>query len=469
MQLVLTKAYAPLGVVWCLAPCPPPQQRGRELRRRQSKGQRRRRRSSSSSSVRTYAKTVGLERASSNLDEEAALSAKHLASSAERTPAVLGALGDPTQRTLEQAPYPVGTPARDIDPVALVPSLGAPANDDNDAFAIDRGPADQRALFQSSKEHGATQLPPDPEWIDLDPSKLDWSDFGNVRWQIEAFLAFDAENGGFAAAQWPSLIGGAFPSLSGKMVGHQLMALVVVTFRKRCSDGERFQLLEYFAGVGRITRAAILRGLHCARFDKLYSDAHDCITPIGLRNWFDALMNTDPGAWAWLATECSPWVILCASLHKRTLENSYLGDIERAFVRRGNQLMTVSSLLFFVARLIDVNGVIEQPLNSKMGKAPPLKTVFDFCEVRRTTTVLQAFGAKTVKPLQLWHNHIAMSRLKRSKMSTVASETLCKVVGESGDRKRFSGRKHVLKASQQYTWQFACEIIRAVLSARLVR
>ena len=51
-------------------------------------------------------------------------------------------------------------------------------------------------------------------------------------------------------------------------------------------------------------------------------------------------------------------------------------------------------------------------------------------------------------------------------MSTVASEMLCEVVGESGDRKRFSGKKHVLKASQQYTWQFAREIIRGVLSAR---
>ena len=252
------------------------------------------------------------------------------------------ALGDLTQRTLEQAPYPVGTAGRDIDPVAPVPSLGAPANADNAAFAIDHGPVDQRALFQLSKEHGATQLPPDPEGIDLDPSKLEWSELGPVRSQIDAFLAFDAENGGFAAAQWPSLIGGAFPSLSGKMVGHQLVALVAVTLRERCSDGGRFQLLEYFAGAGQITRAAISKGLRCARFDKLYSDAHDCTTPIGLRNWLDALMSTDPGAWLWLATECSPWVFLCANLHKRKVENSYLGDIERAFVRRGNQLITVS-------------------------------------------------------------------------------------------------------------------------------
>ena len=189
MQLVLTKAYPPPapGVVWCLAPCPSPPPRGRELRRLQSKGQRRRRRSSSSSSVRAYAKKVGLQRA----------------------------LGDLTQRTLEQAPYPVGTAGRDIDPVAPVPSLGAPANADNDAFAIDHGPVDQRALFQLSKEHGATQLPPDPEGIDLDPSKLEWSELGPVRSQIDAFLAFDAENGGFAAALWPSLIGCAFPSLSG--------------------------------------------------------------------------------------------------------------------------------------------------------------------------------------------------------------------------------------------------------------
>ena len=118
------------------------------------------------------------------MDEEAVLSAKHLASSAERTPAVLGALGDPTQRTLEQAPYPVGTAGRDIDSVAPVPSLGAPANADNAAFAIDHGPVDQRALFQLSKEHGATQLPPDPEGIDLDPSKLERSELGPVRSQI---------------------------------------------------------------------------------------------------------------------------------------------------------------------------------------------------------------------------------------------------------------------------------------------
>ena len=127
--------------------------------------------------------------------------------------------------------------------------------------------------------------------------------------------------------------------------------------------------------------------------------------------------------------------------------------------------MIVSSLVFFLARLIDVNGVIEQPLNSWMGKAPPLKTVFAFCKVRRTTTVLQAFGANTLKPLQVWHNHIAMSRLKRSRISTVASERLCEVFGELGDRKKFTGKKRMLKASQQYTWQFACEILRAILAA----
>jgi hypothetical protein len=176
----------------------------------------------------------------------------------------------------------------------------------------------------------------------------------------------------------------------------------------------------------------------------------------------DALMDTAADAWAWMASQCSSWVILCRYNSKRSDANQYLGDIDKPFVQAGNSLMAITSLLFFLARLIDVNPVVEQPLNSCMGKAPPFSTVLKFDASIRTSTYLEAFGAPSAKPLQLWHSNDSLSSIKRTiNMRNRAGREKLYTVSDS-PRRRFSGKKKDLKQSQQYPWQFGLAVVKII-------
>ena len=317
--------------------------------------------------------------------------------------------------------------------------------------------------IQASKERCSDSHPPDPAW----PSD-DGDEAIDLRRTVDEFLSFDASEGGHAARHWPELISKAFPTLVGKPLADQLLALVLETKRRRGLTRGGLQVIEYFAGAGMIAYFAILNKLQVAQFDKCYSNAHDCQTALGLRNWMDALMDTAADAWAWMASQCSSWVILCRYNSKRSDANQYLGDIDKPFVQEGNYLMAITSLLFFLARLIDVNPVVEQPLNSCMGKAPPFSTVLKFDASIRTSTYLEAFGAPSAKPLQLWHSNDSLSSIKRTinMRNRAGREKLYTVSASPLGRRRFSGKKKDLKQSQQYPWQFGLAVVQIMTRSK---
>ncbi len=80
----------------------------------------------------------------------------------------------------------------------------------------------------------------------------------------------------------------------------------------------------------------------------------------------------------------------------------YLGDTMLHFVQEGNAQMVVTSIVWMVSYWIGNRPILEQPLDSVMVKAPPLSTCLQFTKSFRITTYLQAFGAPTLKPLQIW-------------------------------------------------------------------
>jgi hypothetical protein len=217
-------------------------------------------------------------------------------------------------------------------------------------FVVTEPASHFQAEFQASKERCTDSHPPDPEWAWSDVDGWAWSDIDgaiDVCRKIDEFLKFDASEGGHAARHWPELISTAFPTLAGKMLDDQLLALVFETKQRRRLTRGGLQVIEYFAGAGMIAYFAILNGLRVAQFDKCYSNAHDSQTALGLRNWMGALMDTAADAWAWMASQCSSWVILCRYNSKRSDANQYLGDIDKPFVQAGNSLMAITSLLFF--------------------------------------------------------------------------------------------------------------------------
>lgn len=128
------------------------------------------------------------------------------------------------------------------------------------------------------------------------------------------------------------------------------------------------------------------------------------------------------------------------------------GDTTRAFVRDGNLQMMITALLFMLGFLTKCSPVVEQPVQSLLGKVQPIANVFKYCEVHRTVTFLGAFGGSFRKPVQLWHVSLAYSELKR-RVPHCQEKLAVRGVTKKG-KKSFRGHKHNLKASQEYPTDF---------------
>ena len=316
---------------------------------------------------------------------------------------------------------------------------------------------------------------PSVSWACLGFPDIDDIPDDHAMWQcIDEFLDFDAQQGSFACMSWRGMLHAAYPEFACSSLREMLGLLAQRTFvtRERM-PGHLRQCVEYFAGKALITHASIQYGLHATRFDKTYSLYQDGTTPSGIRTFFDELAVLGKNALVWLATECSSFTGLCRRQSKREKSNEYIGDLTRAFVQHGNQVAALSSLIFFLAWLVDACPVLEQPVASVMPLMTPLSTVFAYCDSYRTVTWLSAYGAESPKPLQLWHVDSIYASLKRrrpkkplnSLVTTAPRKSKSHTPNMKGRRTlSFSGVKGSLKMSQIYPYPFAQAVAKLAWS-----
>ena len=217
------------------------------------------------------------------------------------------------------------------------------------------------------------------------------------------------------------------------------------------------QFLEYWSGRAEMTRQHIALGLRAAAFDKLYAPNQDVTTPEGLRLWLDTLTATEKDSTHWNGTRCSSFGGMCKAQSGRRMENLYTGHTFRAFVRDGNRQADCLSLLVFFSCLVQNEPILEQPAGSVLPKMVPLKTVFQYFHILKTSLRLGAYGAESMKPLQLWHRSPCYKQLRKSvPFSRVRPLVrLAKPFIDKKGKKRFTGDRHALKGSQEYPRQFS--------------
>ena len=150
--------------------------------------------------------------------------------------------------------------------------------------------------------------------------------------------------------------------------------------------------------------------------------------------------------------------------HKRKAENAFFGDTTQAFVRLGNGLMAVSSLLVFLGGLLNLVPVIEQPTSSCLPKIAPMRTVLTFRNACSTTVWLGAFGAPSPKPVKLWASSPQFQALKRPKPKKENSEPCNnsaaltqKGISKKTGKATFSGKRN-LTASEEYPFAFGLAV-----------
>ena len=130
------------------------------------------------------------------------------------------------------------------------------------------------------------------------------------------------------------------------------------------------------------------------------------------------------------------------------------------FVKIGNYLLEVSSLLYFVCYMLSIWATLEQPRNSCMMDCASLKAVAFLANAQQFHTYVGAFGGPAQKPLRLLSTWECMQQLERERPDMLDAESLV-VRSESG----FTGCKDRLSQSQIYTQGFGqavCEICHTV-------
>ena len=148
---------------------------------------------------------------------------------------------------------------------------------------------------------------------------------------------------------------------------------------------------------------------------------------------------------------------MCRAVSARSEQNGYMGDVSRTFVAKGNLLMTVSSLFYFIGSVLQLHVVLEQPHSSCLPLCMPIKGVLEFSKAMTFKTYLGSFGAQSVKPLSLYSTWSGIAELECAK--PVCESSLVTRDYNGG----FTGRREELLKSQEYTPAFGRRVAQLLV------
>ena len=302
--------------------------------------------------------------------------------------------------------------------------------------------------------------------------------------KLRGFLDFDRLHfEGCATSFWLPLLKMAFPELNHLTLDDILSCLVHRAIANMedfgCAEGghvsggndshanrkdhvELFDAVEFACGVGNLTRGLISEGFKCCALDLIHSDDHNCLCSHGLRLWFQALSSCNPRALHWWGTKCSSFVSICVSVSKRSLENLYYGDTSRDFVVEGNSLLMITAVLMSLSCALGHRVALEQPLTSCMPLHPIMRSVISYFSCERTVTYLGAFGASSVKPVQL------MSTLSLDAVVREKPRNMPESLATRGPNDQYTGKKDQLVESEVYPIMFGRSVAAAFAAKRHV-
>ena len=274
--------------------------------------------------------------------------------------------------------------------------------------------------------------------------------------QVRDFLKFDAEHyDGLVCTYWEPLVKLAFPEMINMtLTGIVDRLLDWAVSNMAWAHEQLLDCIEYSSGMGNLSKGLIKEGFRVCSFDIIYSKAHDCLSASGLRLWITALCCLAPDGFIWFGTKCSSFVSICLAGSQRSIDNQFFGDHSKAFVQEGNSLMMITAFLFVFGSALNHHVTLEQPLN------PIMKSVITFFSCKRCVTYLGAFGAPSMKPIQLISTR-SLECLERDRPCN-SSEPLA----SRGSNGEYTGKKNALKDSENYPVQFGRAVAKVFASQR---
>ena len=158
---------------------------------------------------------------------------------------------------------------------------------------------------------------------------------------MASFLNYDARNNGCAAPFWKSTLELCYPMFKAK--GKSLVDMITLLVERGLFNRENhgqagcLDWAEFFAGTAAVSRACLKKSRHGVALDWLFGERdHDVLTSQGFRLYMDVVCSLACNALAWFGIQCSSFVQICVSVSCRGLDNDWLGDEDKDFVRAGN-------------------------------------------------------------------------------------------------------------------------------------
>ena len=226
--------------------------------------------------------------------------------------------------------------------------------------------------------------------------------------------------------------------------------------------------VEIFSGAGAVARGCAAYGMKPATIE--LSDGQDITTPSGLRLTIEYLCRCKPQALVWLGVPCSSW-IFCGRSNAGRYTWWIRGNEKLAYTRKHNEIADISASLAWLACCLGLVVVLEQPLTSELFSYPPMQRAIWDIGASRVQVWLDAFGATSQKPLQLWGNAPWLGSLEKLSRAlhrnAQPTERLTTQTTRDDGTKSVTGRTGAMKDSSAYPDPFGVEVGR--LHAQLLQ
>ena len=230
-----------------------------------------------------------------------------------------------------------------------------------------------------------------------------------------------------------------------------------------------------FSGRGGFKAAmkAVEKHYNAKTFDLEDHKDEDFVTIVGVLYATWCVLSCAAGGTLWLCPDCKTWLsYMSRNTFKRGPSGAHtLGNDAHESVREANNTAVYSSWLIAVATFRAVYMAIEQPLNSLMYHHSPLLSTLLMVHARRLTPSLGAYGAASVKQLEIYSTLPEdlvgkyLSRGKRECTRRFAAEGVHVERLATRNGKWTTGVRKSMKASREYPAEFGNAIVAIMAEA----
>ena len=143
-------------------------------------------------------------------------------------------------------------------------------------------------------------------------------------------------------------------------------------------------------------KAAVKVGKTSTTFDKEADKRQDVLTKEGFQMALNSVLRIENDGLFTCAPKCGSFITACAANHKRTEANNFMGDLDREFVRDGNNIATTTAFLLLVAHMRGVRCVLENPPSSGIWRFPIVKEVLEFWPEFKWSAIVHRCGCSAI-------------------------------------------------------------------------